>query len=369
MQQNASAEPTTGTPTQISVILATYNEARFVERAIVSILNQHTTCADGSGFELEILAVDGMSTDGTREALEHFAATDSRLRVVENHKRYTPFAFNLGLQQARGEYVCIFGSHSVYSRDYVAVCLAELLTRDAAACGGRVLTAPANKTLSARFSAWTLSHRFGSSGRSFRTQPEGPVDTVNYPLMRRADAIAAGGYDEELTRNQDNDLNQRLRAAGKVLWCTWKTQCLYFPQATVKGLLRYGFKNGYWNVLSLVKNPSAMAPRHFVPLAFVLCVLLASGVAAAGAQSSGPYAAACLLPLAVVLGAHLCLGAASALQVAVRERAPAALCLPAVFLGFHLAYGLGTLSGMAGLLGSLFRTRKQPRPRSVPFAD
>ena len=368
MEQNVSGQSPATRPL-VSVILATYNEARSIDRCMASILNQQTTCRECGDFALEVLTIDGMSDDGTRAILESFAAADPRVRVIDNARRRTPFAFNLGLQHARGEFVCIFGAHSLYRRDYIAVCLGELLQRGAAACGGRVVTVPAGKALGARLSAWTLSHPFGSSPRSFRTQSEGPVDTVNYPVMRRDLALAAGGYDEELTRNQDNDLNQKLRATGRVLWCTWKTHCQYFPQATVKDLLRYGFRNGYWNAVSLARNPASMAPRHFVPLAFVVC-LLGGGAAAAGAALlAAPLAGAALMLPAAVLGAHLCLGAAAAVQVAVRERSPAALSLPAVFLGFHFAYGWGTLMGLARPGAGAHQPRRPPQERSIPSAN
>lgn len=330
----------------VSIILSTYNEARCIERCLGSIMGQKTTSSVVGDFDIEVIAVDGMSEDSTREILERCAAADTRLRVLTNQRRYTPFAFNLGLRHARGEYVCIFGAHTVYSNDYVAVCLSELLAHDAAACGGRVITVPSGRTLSARLSAWAMSHPFGSSSKSFRTQKEGAVDTVNYPVFRRDLVLAVGGYDEELLRNQDNDLNQKLRARGHLLWCTWKTHCQYFPKGTLSGLFQYAFKTGHWNALSHRRNPDAMSTRHFVPLAFVLGLALTCIVALAAALLlPASHILPASLPLAGLLGLYLLLGAGAAFQVALRERTLGALCLPFVFLGFHCAYGYGTLCG------------------------
>ena len=283
MESRGIAESSMSRKPMVSVVLATYNEAHSIESCLVSILSQQTCTPSGSDFDIEVLVVDGMSTDGTRALVDRYAASDARLRVIDNTRRRAPFAFNLGLQNARGEYVCIFGAHSLYRDDYIAVCLSELLAHNAAACGGRVITVPASRSLGARLAAWTMSHPFGSSSKSFRTQSEGPVDTVNYAVFRRDLALAAGGYDEDLLRNQDNDLNQKLRACGFPLWCTWKTQCHYFPKATVNGLIRYGYGNGFWNALSLSKNPAAMGLRHFVPFLFLIALELSAflGVAAA----------------------------------------------------------------------------------------
>lgn len=356
----------------VSIVLATCNEARGIERCLASLLGQQTHSPTVGNFEIEVLAVDGASTDGTRAILDRVAAAEPRVRVLGNPRRRAPFAFNLGLTHARGSYVCIFGAHTVYRQDYVAVCLSEMIAHNAAACGGRVLTAPANRSLSARLAAWAMSHPFGSSRKSFRTQSEGPVDTVNYAVFRRDLALAGGGYDEDLLRNQDNDLNQKLRAGGQILWCTWKTQCTYFPKSTVSGLFRYGYGNGYWNALSLAKNPASMGARHFVPFAFVLALALSATAAAAGAivASSGSASAwLAAIPLAALLALHLGCGAAAAIRTAWRERSPGALWLPLVFFGFHVAYGFGTLRGFLSRPFTAWLPKQRLRRGTVPLGD
>ena len=361
MPDRMSSQPPPIERPLVSVVLATYNEVHVIERCLESILTQQLTSPESGPINIEVLAVDGMSDDGTVSILHLFAARDTRLRVVTNEKRRAPFAFNLGLRHARGDYVCIFGAHTVYRQDYVVTCLGELLAQGAAACGGRVVTVPANRSLGARLSAWVMSHPFGSSRKSFRTQREGPVDTVNYPLFRRDLVLATGGYDEKLPRNQDNDLNQKLRSMGHTLWCTWKTQCQYSPKGTVKGLLRYAFGNGLWNALTFWINRDAMAVRHFIPLGFVLCLLAFGLLAATAAMVPSHYALAMALPLALCLSLHLFIGGLAALQVSIRERSFGAWWLPPVFLAFHTAYGYGTLVGFAGQLWAAFLRKVLPR--------
>lgn len=325
----------------VSIILATFNEAPYIERCIASVLDQETP-----DFDLEILAIDGNSNDGTREILEKVANRDSRVRVLVNERRKAPFAFNLGLKAARGKYVCIFGSHTVYKRDYISVCLKELIAHGAVGCGGRVITRPANNTLPARLVSWVLGHPFGSSRKSFRTQSEGFVDTVNYPVILKKALIQVGGYDEELCRNQDNDTNQKLRANGYKLLCTWKTQCLYHPKGTIRDLLSYASRNGFWNVISLKKNSASMGARHFIPFLFLMGLVCSLVLVIVGLSLSSPYQNIFAVPFVTLLGLHLFVGLISALQIAVRERSLGALWLPPVFLGFHVAYGLGTFSAV-----------------------
>lgn len=324
----------------VSIFLPTFNEGHGIERCLDSLLGQ-----DSPNCEIEVLAIDGGSQDNTREILERYAIRDSRVRVFTNERRRTPFAYNIGLREARGEYVCIFGGHCVASHDYFGTCLSELQARGAGACGGRVITVPASDTLQARLAAWVAGHSFGSSRKSFRTYREGYVDTVNYGVMRRELPIEVGGYDEQLLRNQDNDVNQKISARGHAMYCTWKTHCLYWPKATIGGLLQYMRSNGFWNVVSLKRNAASMAARHFIPFVFVLSLILASLVAAAGTLLPHPYRWLALMPLVAVLGSHLMIGFIASLEVAFREKSLSALLLPPLFLGVHLAYGFGTVSG------------------------
>src|SRR5688500_9108322 len=186
----------------ISVIMPVRDEAPILRDVMRSMLAQ-----ERRGFELEVLAVDGRSVDGSREILEEIAAEDPRLRVLDNPHQLTPHALNIGLHEAHGDYVCICGSHTVYDDDYVAVTYEELLEHDAVGCSGRVRVEPANDSLTARLVAWATSSPFASSGKSFRTAPEGFADTIAYPLFRKEAVLELRGYNERLARNQDNDMN------------------------------------------------------------------------------------------------------------------------------------------------------------------
>jgi len=344
----------------VSVILATFNEAGHVQKCMASLLEQEL-----DGFDLEILAVDGLSDDGTHEFLEKTAATDPRVRVLVNEKRRAPFAFNLGLREAKGEYVCIFGSHSVYRRDYISVCLRELKQHAAVLCGGRVITQAAANTVGAHLVAAVLGHGFGSSTRSFRTQPEGHSLTVNFPVVWKEALVEIGGFQESLLRNQDNDIDQKLSAKGYRLFHTWKTSCIYHPKEKVKELLLYGYGNGFWNAISLQQNAASMSPRHFVPFAFVLGVLLAVLFGLLAALASPLHPAIGFVPLGAIVGLHLAAGSAAALQVGIREKFAAAIWLPFVFLAFHFSYGVGTFWAVLRRAKPPDSSKSSPAPARV----
>jgi succinoglycan biosynthesis protein ExoA len=322
----------------VSVILSVYNEAAHIEQVIYSIL-----CQSRPTFDLEILVIDGKSTDGTYELIKKIAESSPALRLLVNEQRRIPFAWNIGLKQARGEYVCIFGAHTVYDPDYISTCLSELKRHDAIGCGGRVFTTAANASLQARLVATCVGNPFGTSSKSFRNHPEGYADTINYPVYLRTAVMTIGGYDEQLYRNEDNDLNQRLRAHGHQLYMTWKTSCRYFVQPTIPLMLEYAWNQGYWNVIGLKKNASAHAVYHFVPAMFVLAWLLSSVSAVASFYLPASSRVWTTLPFSVVVGTYFAAAFTVSTLLLVNQRWQPAMLLPLVFFSFHVSYGLGTL--------------------------
>src|SRR5689334_11601075 len=102
----------------VSVILSVYNESAHIEQVVLSILGQARPT-----FDLELIVIDGNSTDGTREILQGIVESNPEVRLLVNAHRVTPYSFNLGLEHARGEYICIFGAHTAYDPDYIGVCL------------------------------------------------------------------------------------------------------------------------------------------------------------------------------------------------------------------------------------------------------
>jgi glycosyltransferase involved in cell wall biosynthesis len=334
----------------ISVILPTYNEASYIDRTLRSILAQKH-----ADFDLEILVIDGDSSDETVERVA-LLLSDGRVRLLRNPARIAPAAFNVGLRAAAGEYVCILGAHATYAPDYIETCYRELLAHEASGCSGRVITVTARDSMSAKLSAWCLGHAFASSPNSVRTQTGGFAETIPYPVFRKAALLELGGYNEQLVRNQDNDMNYRLRAAGHRLYLTSKTRAIYAARPDVKSLWAYGFLTGKWNAFTLSVNAACMRPRHFTPFAFLLCVITLI-VAVFGTLTTGAVSVPLVL-VAVALGSHLLFGAFAAMQIGVRERSIAALLLPLVILGFHFAYGLGTLAGFFSMFRGTSPTAK-----------
>jgi len=316
----------------VSVVVATLNEEHAIAGFLTSVLGQDLD------EPFEILVVDGGSTDRTRDEVAAIADRDPRVRFLENPDRFTPYAFNIGVREARGEFVAILGAHCRYDRNYLSASLRGLRAAGGrAACGGLVNTVPADDSLDAGVAAAVMGSSFASSPNSFRTQGAGEVDSIAYPLYRRDDVLEVGGFDERLTRNQDNDLSERLRRAGVHMYVTDETSCDYLARPGVAALCKYAYRTGDWNGRTVRMGLDVLKVRHFVPAALVGALVVGS----VGSIGSGWRARAARGLMVGTLATHQALAAAAARST----DGPPALVAPAT-LGFHLAYGAGTIAGL-----------------------
>jgi succinoglycan biosynthesis protein ExoA len=320
----------------VSIVIPCRNEGHFVGGCLDSIL-----AGDYPADRMEVLVVDGASDDGTRAVVEEFSARHPSVQLVDNPRRITPVALNLGIRQARGEVVIRMDAHAEYPRSYVSACVATLERTGADVVGGPIATTASVDTLVARAIAAATAHPFGVGNSRFRTsRQEGYVDTVPFGAYRRDVFERFGLFDERLARNQDNEFSSRLTRNGGRIYLTPELTATYYNQATLRGLLRQAFNTGMWNVVTLRINRESFKWRYFVPLLFVV-TLVVLGLASLSLRIAG-------FAWLAVLGLYAVLAIASAAQVAVRCGVRDALLLPAVFFLYHCAYGLGTFAGCLG---------------------
>ncbi len=97
---------------KVSVVVAVYNAEKYLSQTLDSICVQTLR-------EIEIILVDDGSTDGSVKILEEYAKKDSRVQIL--HQTETSdgaaFARNMGVEQARGEYISILDADDFFSPD------------------------------------------------------------------------------------------------------------------------------------------------------------------------------------------------------------------------------------------------------------
>jgi len=180
----------------VSVIIPCRNEEKYIRRCLDSIIVN-----DYPKDKVEILVVNGMSEDGTREVLEGYKEKYSFLKILNNPKKITPVAFNIGIKNSRGQIIMIMGSHSTYKKDDISKCVKYMRDYKADNVGGVMVTVPRNNTFIGKAIVVASSHRFGVDNSYFRIGSKEPrwVDTVSFGCYGKEVFEKIGLYNEELT--------------------------------------------------------------------------------------------------------------------------------------------------------------------------
>jgi len=301
---------------KVSVIVPCRNEKPFIADCLDSILANDYP-------EKEIIVVDGMSGDGTREVLQKYP-----IRLLDNPKRITPSALNIGIRNATGEAILWMSAHNQYPPDYISQCVEHL--EDADNVGGIIETKGSGPIAAA------LSHPFGVGNSAFRTHVKEPawVDTVFGGCYRRDVFDRIGLFNENLVRGQDMEFNRRLKKAGGKILLVPSIVSTYHARSGFLPFCLHNFVNGVWAILPfLYSSVIPVRLRHLVPLLFVLAL----GVSA-------------LINLWVTVGigaVYILCALIASIHAAVKHRDVTLVAtLPFVFPALHATYGLGSLAGI-----------------------
>lgn len=251
----------------VSVIIPLYNEERYIEKCIGSLLAQ-TYPRD----EMEWILVDGNSTDKTVDIIKSYEGK-CPIVLLHNEKRKTPYALNMAIERAVGKYIIRLDAHASFPPDYIEKCVHYLDTTDADNVGG-IAETEASGFIGSSISQM-LSTKFGVGGSDFRVgQGDRYVDTVPFGAFRREVFERVGLFNPKLLRSEDNDMNARIRESGGKIWLAEDIRFKYYCRDTIKGILKMGMQNGNALFRTLFVNPKAMSLRHFIPFAFFMSLIL-----------------------------------------------------------------------------------------------
>jgi glycosyltransferase involved in cell wall biosynthesis len=313
----------------VTIIIPMRNEEAGIARCLASV--RANTLPDG---ELEILVLDGESTDRSAGIVAAIGAEDPRVRLLPNPNRLQADAFNIGLAEARGEFVVRMDAHTLYEPDYVAQSVRVLRETGAANAGG-VQRATGTTAVSQAIAA-AVSSRFAAGDAKYRHASEPAwVDTVYLGAWRTETLRALGGMRAGWAVNEDYEMNVRLRAGGGTVRLDPAIRSTYFVRASFPKLARQYFRYGFWKVRTLRMHPGSLRWRQLVAPAFVASVLLTP----LAVWGFGAWGAVHLVAYAV---ANLAASVATAHAAGWRHLP----LLPLVFLIIHLAWGSGFWCGL-----------------------
>lgn len=329
----------------VSIIIPARNEVAHIESCLQSILAQNPI---EGGFE--ILVVDGMSEDGTRNLVHQMASNDPRVQLLDNPMGIVPAAMNIGVQSARGQIIIRMDAHSEYAPDYVYRCIEVLKATGADNVGGPH-RARGSSYLQKAIAAAHHSAFAAGGALSHNLNYEGYVDTVIYGCWYKDTLIRIGLFDEDLVRNQDDEVNFRLTRAGGKIWQSPEIKSWYQPRSSFEALFRQYFQYGYWKVRVIQKHKLPASWRHLVPA--TMLIVLAANLAL------WPLFPRAAIFVTLVTLAYLLANLAASVCTARLKGWELLPLLPLVFVCLQLAYGLGFLRGVIDFL----ILRRQPPER------
>jgi succinoglycan biosynthesis protein ExoA len=320
----------------VSVVIPCWNEQATIIKVLDSITQQSYP------LDLtEVIIVDGLSTDGTREEVEKFFNSGSGISVkmIDNPRKTIPSALNLGINAATGEIILRLDAHSFPSQDYIEKSVIDLLAGKGANVGGIWKIKPGGDGWIPRSIALAASNRLGVGDAYYRVgASEGAVDTVPFGIFYKETALKLGGFDESLLTNEDYEFNVRIRKSGGVIWLDPAIQSEYVARRNWRELSQQYWRYGYWKNRMLRMHPGTLRWRQALPPLFMILIFLLS-LLSIGSE----YAR---FILALVCGIYLVsLILASISSAASQKDMKLILGIPISIATMHFCWGAGFLFG------------------------
>ncbi|MNK22784.1 Poly-beta-1,6-N-acetyl-D-glucosamine synthase [compost metagenome] len=257
----------------IDIIIPCRNEENHISQMLDSVLQQRYPIS-----KMNIYIIDGMSTDKTLDVVESLAAEHKNIYVVQNPFKTTPHALNIGIKNSKSPYIVRMDCHAEYPPNYLYRLITEALASGADNVGGSIKTVPSEDGAVPRAIAIALQLPIGVGNSRFRTggttEPI-EVDTVPFGCFRRSIFTKIGLFDEEMLRNQDDELNARIRKNGGKIILLPDIEIIYFARSNLKSLWTMFFQYGEYKMRSNIKSGSIVSLRQFAPGLLALSIVIA----------------------------------------------------------------------------------------------
>lgn len=338
----------------VSAIIPCRNEEDFIGKCLDSIIAQ-----DYPADKFEVLVMDGMSEDGTRQIVKEYNEQFPSVRLVDNQKKITASALNKGIEAAKGDIIIIMGSHSIYEKDYISQSVSYLTNADADNVGGVCKILPQNNSLIAKSIAYALSSPFAAGNAYYRTgtKKNKYVDTVFGGCYKKNIFHKIGFFDEQLPRTQDSELNARLIKNGGRILLVPTIISHYYARKSLGGLWKMNLQYGYSKPLAAKKIGRIFTLRQVVAPLFV------AGLAVSLALST--VSVYFLWLFLLVLTSYVIANVGFSLKIAVQKGVNLFFVLPAVFAIIHFGWAIGYFRGIWDFV--IFKKNLKPKIQDLPL--
>ncbi|MCW8812903.1 MAG: glycosyltransferase family 2 protein [Ignavibacteriaceae bacterium] len=251
-----------------SIVIPTYNERDNITNCLDSILNQNYDMS-----LVDIVIVDGHSTDDTIDKIKEYQQKFSNISVLENPVRKTPTSLNIGIKKSNGEVIIILGAHASLDPDFIFFNNKYLNEKNLKITGGTQINV--GFTFVQKAIAMAMENPFGMGSAPYRwSRKEQFVDTVVYAAYKRELFDEIGYFQENFSISEDSELNWRIRKAGYKIFFSPNIKSYYHPRRTVSKFVQQMFRYGILRVHMFKKHNSAVKITHLVPPSFVVTLMI-----------------------------------------------------------------------------------------------
>lgn len=323
---------------KISIIIPCRNEERYIAGCLESVIK-----TDYPRECMEVFVVDGLSKDATVEIVNKYVKKYNFIHLLKNENETPPYALNLAIRKSTGDYIIRLDAHGEIPANYFSELVAWSKKLNADNIGARWNTEVKNKTRKTTAIQKVLKNKFGVGNSLFRTgiTQVTEVDTVPFGCFRKDIFDRVGLFDVRLTRDQDIELNKRIKRVNGKIFLLPHLFSTYYARETFAGIAKNHYQTGMWNLLTVyyTKRFDSLSIRHFVPLIFLMSLII-------------PLILMIWLPAAGILTAASFISytaAASIISLRLNNSDTSFFHLLTAFFVIHFSYGFGSIVGLLKL--------------------
>lgn len=322
----------------ISVCVVAYNEEKALPGLLECIKKQ-----DYPHEKMEVVLIDSMSEDTTKSIMKAFYGENKdfkNIQILDNTGRKQATGWNVAIRNYKGDAILRVDAHASIPSDFVRKNV-EVLESGEFVSGGIRPNIVEEKTPWKETLLLAESSMFGSSVASYRrSEKKSYVKSVFHGAYRREVFDKVGGFNEQLGRTEDNEIHYRIRKAGYQICYSPDIISYQHTRSSLKGMLKQKYGNGYWVALTLKVCPGCLSLYHFVPLGFVVGIIVTTVLMLLGYPLLGE----------IMWGMYwVCALLMSLLAIRGQKKNIYQLSLPVLFFLLHVSYGVGSLVGILKL--------------------
>jgi glycosyltransferase involved in cell wall biosynthesis len=253
----------------ISIVIPTLNEEKHIKDCLNSVFSQTYYSKI-----IEIFVVDGGSTDQTLEIVSKIRSDHPNLYLIDNKKKIQAAAFNIGIDNFKGDLLVRLDAHCTYDLKYIQYCVQYHSSYGYGNVGGRCIIKPGADTNMAKIIAIVSSSPFGLGFATFRVGKKITLtDTIPFGSFTKKVLYDVGKMNESLPRGEDNEYNARIRKSGYKILFDPKIVSHYYSSPDLNTFINKFFTNGFSIGILLRVSKRSVGFRHIIPLVFLIVMI------------------------------------------------------------------------------------------------